>query len=130
MVIFGTLKKKKQSKNDQNCRNFCKEMSFKITLVTGNCIWPAKIWQHGSLCLFCFLNPSHTSKLNRKVVSDFPGKIVGISTLPPFFLWQKCFFFEFSEKMSNYFFNKIDCKKFSKFFSMNSAVKKFRNFFQ
>ena len=31
--------------------------------------------------------------------------------------------------MSNFVFIEIDCKKFSKFFSMNSAVKNFRKFF-
>ena len=62
-------------------------------------------------------------------MSDFPGTIVGISPpCNPFFFVAKIFF-EFSEKMSNFFFNEIDCKKLSKFFSMNSAVKNFRKVF-
>ena len=44
--LFGTLKKK-ISKNEQNCRNFCKKMKFKTRLVAGNGILPAKIWHKG-----------------------------------------------------------------------------------
>ena len=68
-------------------------------------------------------------KTQRKVMSDFPGKIDEFSPLWPLFFVTKNVFFEFSEKMSNFFFNEIDCKKFSKFFSMNSAVKNFEFFF-
>ena len=53
----------------------------------------------------------------------------GFPPVTPFLFCGKIFFSEFSEKMSNFFFNEIDCKKFSKFFSMNSAVKNFEFFF-
>jgi len=45
---FGS-EKKKIVKNGQNGRNFCKKMKFKIRLVAGNGIRPAKIWPEGPL---------------------------------------------------------------------------------
>ena len=70
-----------------------------------------------------------TVKAQRKVMLDFPGNIVRI---PPcdllFVLWQNCFFRIFRKNVK-FFFNEIDCKKFSKCFSMNSAVKNFEFFF-
>jgi hypothetical protein len=39
--------KKKMVKNGQNGRNFCKKMKFKIRLVAGNGIRPAKIRPEG-----------------------------------------------------------------------------------
>jgi hypothetical protein len=64
-------------------------------------------------------------------VSDFLEKIVWIFTPPydPFFFVAKIFF-EFSEKISNFFFSmKLTVKNFRNFFPMNSAVKKFDVFF-
>ena len=43
---FGS-EKKKIVKNGQNGRNFCKKMKFKIRLVAGNGIQPAKIRLEG-----------------------------------------------------------------------------------
>ena len=40
----------------------------------------------------------------------------------------KIVFSNFPKKMSNFFFNEIDCKNFQNLFSMNSAVKNFRKF--
>ena len=72
-------------------------------------------------------------KTQQKVMSDFPGKNVGIFTTPPcepfFFFVAKMFFSNFPKKCWIVFFNEIDCKKFSKFFSMNSTVKNFRKCF-
>ena len=66
------------------------------------------------------------SCVQRKVMSDFPGKIVRISPLWLFFfVVAKSLFLEFSEKMSNFFFKKIDCKKFSKFNSNEFSSKNF-----
>jgi hypothetical protein len=47
-LILG-LRKKKIVKNGQNGRNFCKKIKFKIRLVAGNGIWPAKIRPEGPL---------------------------------------------------------------------------------
>ena len=86
-----------------------------------------------SLFLFCtrnfiFIITNTHVKTQRKVVSDFSGKIVGISPVwPLFFLWQKNFFFEFSEKMSNFFSMKLTGKKFRNFFN-EFSIKKFRKF--
>ena len=41
---FLTIWKKKMSRNEQNCQNFCKKMKFKTRLVVGNGIWWVKIW--------------------------------------------------------------------------------------
>ena len=65
-----------------------------------------------------FLNPHYHAKTQRKVMSDFSGKIVAIFT--PFFCWQKIIFLFFQVFK---FYEKI-----SKFFSMNSGVKNFENF--
>ena len=46
----------------------------------------------------------------------------------PFFC-GKILFFEFSEKMSNIFFNEIDCKNFSKLFCNEFSSKKFSKTF-
>ena len=71
------------------------------------------------------------SKPNERSCGIFLEKLSGFSPpCDPFCFCGKNFFFEFSEKMSNFFFNEIDCKKFSKFFSMNSAVKNLDFFFQ
>ena len=54
----------------------------------------------------------------------FYWKKCGIS--PPrhrFFFQAKTFFFGFSEKFSKFFFNEIDCKKFSNFFTVNFIEK-------
>ena len=47
-----------------------------------------------------------------------------------FSLFGQMFFFEFSEKMSNCFFNEIDCKKYSKFFTAEFIEKNLENFCQ
>ena len=60
-------------------------------------------------------------------MSNFPGKIVEFFPVTLFFL-GKNFFFEFSEKISKFFFNEIDCEKCSKLFSMKLTVKNFRKF--
>ena len=59
----------------------------------------------------------HMSKPNERLCRILPEKISGI---PPrcFFVPKLFFFSNFSEKELNFFFNEIDCTKFSKCFSM------------
>jgi hypothetical protein len=61
--------------------------------------------------LACMFYGNFYIKTQRKVLSDFPGKIIGI--LPPFFFVTKKFFFRiFRKNVEFFFFNEIDCKKF------------------
>ena len=78
-----------------------------------------------SINIFIFLN----NQTQRKVPVGFSWKNCPPPPCAPLFFCDKNVFFEFSEKMSNFFFNEIDCKKFSKCISMNSAVKHFELFF-
>ena len=88
------------------------------------------LWLHVILGWEKFCNKYMVSIIKQKRQNSTKGR-VGFS-------WNNCrdfhpcnpfFFFEFSDKMSNFFFNEIACKKFSKFFSMNSEVKNFEFFF-
>ena len=65
-------------------------------------------------------------KTQRKIVSDFPEKIVEISPLWSLFRFVAKFFFSSNfPKKCRIFFNEIDCKKFLKFFTVNFIEKKF-----
>ena len=76
-------------------------------------------------------------KTQRKLMSDFPGKIVGIACCDPLFFVAKIFFRIFRKNVE-FCFNEIDCKTFAKFFSVNHfelffnslklTIKNFRNF--
>ena len=68
------------------------------------------------------------SKPNERSCQIFLEKLLVFSPPPvtPFFLWQKCFFRIFRKNVE-FFFNEIDCKKFSKIFE-NFQLKKNRNF--
>ena len=59
----------------------------------------------------------------KKVMSDFPEKIVGIPPVTPFFLWQKFLFSNFPKKCRFFFSMKLTVKNFENF--LQSLKKKF-----
>ena len=63
------------SKNEQNCRNFCKKMKFKTRLVAGNGIWPAKIRPKGPVSpleLSCKIFRPHLKNSLKKSKKIYP----------------------------------------------------------
>jgi len=73
-----------------------------------------RMLHYSDLLSFCLAETFFVQhvKTQRKIRLDFPGKFFEFSLLGPplFFCPKNCFFFEFSEKMSNFFLNEIDCK--------------------
>jgi len=67
------------------------------------------------------------SKPNKRSCRIFLEKFLIFSS---FFFVAKICFFEFSEKMSNFFFMKLTIKNFRKFFTVKLIEKKIRHFFE
>ena len=92
---------------------------------------------NSGMCFF-LANPNVTlsnKKIGRKHQKQTKGRVEfswkNCWDFTPLFLCGKFVFFSnLPKKMSNLFLNKIDCKKFSKCFSMNSAIKIFEMFLQ